>query len=89
MNVVLNCPECEINQIIDFVDEISTHIKDDEVTLDFSSIMYVNPFSTLILAESIRDFVQKRKKMNLKTSEIKQISTEAINYLNILDLLNL
>lgn len=80
---VLVCPErLEATKLTDFIKNIWNHVDEPIIDFDFSNINYVFPYSTLILAESIRDLVEKRKKNKLLTRITRWDKvSKAINYL--------
>lgn len=87
MAKILVCPpRVETNYVVDFINDLWNYLEEPIIDFDFSRIGYVFPYSTLILAESIRDFVQKRKakKLITRVTNIENIqvkATSAINYL--------
>jgi len=47
--------------------ELVAHGRADELTVDFSTLRFARPFGTLVLAETLRDLIQKRKADSLPT----------------------
>ena len=63
MSVVeLTCPKhWDGPAAIQFANECCTHSEDDQVKIDFGSVEFVKPFGTLIIANSIKDLVARRR----------------------------
>lgn len=73
-------------QTIDFLDYLWERMDEKDICLNFSSLQFVRPFGTLLLAESIRDFVGYRKKKALRTtlspcSNINRDRSSALSFL--------
>lgn len=84
MNIIIKCPEIlELDEIKSFTLRLSLILQSPKVTINFSSIKYVFPFTTLILAESIKSFVEKRISKNRETIAIlpQKKESDAISYL--------
>jgi hypothetical protein len=72
--------------VINFLDKLWEKMDEKDVCLNFSYLQFVRPFGTLILAESIRDFVSYRKTKGLKTtiSPCKNINEDTSSALSFL-----